>query len=94
VKEQPELFAAGAASVQPGQPQPPRADGALAKAPHRSRCWLEKHPERRVAVDRTRGGYAQFKVGTEIAPAELYHRTATRTGERPIEEVQREERGE
>ena len=58
---------------------------------HLSRCWLEKYPERREAVLRTRGGYSAFKEGTEIAPAEVYHRAAAITGERPEEEVKREE---
>jgi peptide/nickel transport system ATP-binding protein len=61
---------------------------------HRSRCWLEQYPERRVAVDRTRGGYDRFKEGTETAPAEAYHRDAAFTGKRPVEEIKREEIGE
>jgi peptide/nickel transport system ATP-binding protein len=64
------------------------------RSDHRSRCWLEKYPERRTMVDRTRGGYARFKEGTETAPAEAYHRDAAFTGKRPIEEVRREEIGE
>jgi oligopeptide/dipeptide ABC transporter ATP-binding protein len=59
----------------------PRSSGE-----HRSRCWLEQHPERRESVDRARGGFRQFKAGTEIAPAEAYHRKAAETGERPADE--------
>jgi peptide/nickel transport system ATP-binding protein len=92
VKEHPELFAAGRASGRPDEPQHQGAGaGRLAKEQHRSRCWLEKYPERREIVDRTRGGFARFKEGTEIAPAEAYHRTAALTGERPAEEVKRED---
>ena len=80
VKEHPDLFEVGADVG---------ADAGAAL--HRSRCWLEKYPERREAVLRTRGGYSAFKEGTEIAPAEAYHRAAAVTGERPIEEVKREE---
>jgi oligopeptide/dipeptide ABC transporter ATP-binding protein len=53
---------------------------------HRSRCWLETHPERRVQIKRTRGAYAQFAAGTETAPAEAYHRQAAERGERPRDE--------
>lgn len=46
---------------------------------HRSRCWLEKHPERREQVDRESGGY-QATVEGGPAPAEIYHRRAAAEG--------------
>jgi peptide/nickel transport system ATP-binding protein len=57
---------------------------------HRSRCWLEKHPERRELVERTQGGYARFNERSHTAPAEAYHRKAAATGERPAGEPARE----
>ena len=59
-------------------------------ANHRSRCWLEKYPERREQVDRTRGGFATTAEAA-VAPAEAYHRAAAFTGERPAAEVKKEE---
>lgn len=47
---------------------------------HASRCWLEKHPERREAVRRETGGYAAKVPRT---PAEEHHRPAAATGEAP-----------
>jgi len=41
----------------------------------RSRCWLEKHPERREEIDRTRGGYRALTEGA-APPAEAYHQRA------------------
>ena len=80
VKEHPELFAIGGGD----------AGSSRSSYDHRSRCWLEKHPQRRDEVDRTRGGFAKSLEGA-VAPAESYHRSAAFTGERPIEEVRREE---
>jgi oligopeptide/dipeptide ABC transporter ATP-binding protein len=57
---------------------------------HRSRCWLEQHPERREQVDPTQGGYARFSEHTHTAPAEAYHRRAAAAGERPVDEPARE----
>ncbi|MGH7555695.1 MAG: ABC transporter ATP-binding protein, partial [Longimicrobiales bacterium] len=35
---------------------------------HRSRCWLEHHPERRAQVDREKGGYAAATAAATPAP--------------------------
>jgi peptide/nickel transport system ATP-binding protein len=35
---------------------------------HRSRCWLEKHPERRLQVEAERGGYAAATAAATPAP--------------------------
>jgi peptide/nickel transport system ATP-binding protein len=64
--------------------------GAAEAHVHRSRCWLEKHPERRELVERTQGGYARFNERSHTAPAEAYHRKAAATGERPAGEPARE----
>jgi peptide/nickel transport system ATP-binding protein len=52
---------------------------------HRSRCWLEQYPERRVAVLQTG---EPFQAGG--APAEAYHERAAASGERPPDEPERE----
>jgi oligopeptide/dipeptide ABC transporter ATP-binding protein len=85
VKQHPDLMTVGGALERVG------GGVGTATREHLSRCWLEKYPERREAVLRTRGGYAAFTEGTEIAPAEAYHRSAAATGERPEAEVRREE---
>ncbi|MGH7466542.1 MAG: ABC transporter ATP-binding protein [Longimicrobiales bacterium] len=53
---------------------------------HRSRCWLERHPDRRDQVNQQRGAYARFHAGSDTAPAEAYHRQAAARGERPARE--------
>jgi oligopeptide/dipeptide ABC transporter ATP-binding protein len=35
---------------------------------HRSRCWLEQHPERRAEVDREKGGWAAATAAATPAP--------------------------
>jgi oligopeptide/dipeptide ABC transporter ATP-binding protein len=35
---------------------------------HRSRCWLEHHPERRAQVDREKGGYAAATAAATLGP--------------------------
>jgi oligopeptide/dipeptide ABC transporter ATP-binding protein len=75
VRSHPELMTCTGSNVDPIDPG----------IEHRSRCWLEQHPERREAVQRM-GGYARFRQGTETAPAEAYHRQAAAQGERPADE--------
>jgi oligopeptide/dipeptide ABC transporter ATP-binding protein len=70
----------------------PDAAAQDAGTQHRSRCWLEQHPERRAAVQLT-GAFARFRQGTETAPAEAYHRRAAATGERPAAEPLHESGG-
>jgi hypothetical protein len=52
---------------------------------HRSRCWLEQHPERRTAVQQKTDPF-----GTGVAPAEVYHEQAAERGERPADELEGE----
>jgi len=52
-------------------------------AHHTSRCWLEKHPERRREIDRAVGGYQAITEGRAKPPAEEYHRRAAELGQAP-----------
>jgi peptide/nickel transport system ATP-binding protein len=54
---------------------------------HRSRCWLERYPERREEVDRTTGGFAGVAAGRAGAPAEEAHREAASAGTAPPAEA-------
>ena len=63
-----------------------RADGQSGIEVHRSRCWLEKHPEQRA---KKRGAFHK-DAAQALAPAEAYHRHAAETGERPADEPQHE----
>jgi oligopeptide/dipeptide ABC transporter ATP-binding protein len=56
------------------------SDGALVSGEDRgsagvrtSRCWLERHPERREEVRRRTGAYEASRVGRAEAPAEQWH---------------------
>src|SRR5690606_25133020 len=52
---------------------------------HRSRCWLEPHPDRRDEVRRTTGAYDALRAGA-LPPAERYHRSAGREDAAPAAE--------
>ncbi|MFW6078932.1 MAG: ABC transporter ATP-binding protein, partial [Gemmatimonadota bacterium] len=59
---------------------------------HRSRCWLERHPEREREVERERGGYARTAEAGP-APAEDFHRQVGAEGAAAVEDGEGVERG-
>ncbi|HEX7120221.1 MAG TPA: ABC transporter ATP-binding protein [Longimicrobiales bacterium] len=54
---------------------------------HASRCWLERHPERREQVARETGAYEGTRAGRPDAPAERWHRGAADEHAAPPPEV-------
>ena len=85
VQRHPELFAT---HLESRVAQRVSGQGSRTENPnvgHRSRCWLEQHPERRTAVQQKVDPFA-----TGVAPAEVYHEEATERGERPLDEIEGE----
>src|SRR5262245_57552503 len=85
VKQHPELFETHLASRVEQRISGRQSRTEHPNVGHRSRCWLEQHPERRSAVKQKAD---PFETG--VAPAEIYHEEAAERGERPIEEIEGE----